>query len=1067
MLLSVLILFGLLRRETKPARHKYQSAFPGLCFFCAAFVCALIANGGQATAAESPGCSAFSGSYNQGGAGGNTTNSYSQVFYAGDQLNVNVISIGPEGSYSLYGGAAGTLASGATTGGTYTVPATGPGITLQIAVFSVSGTDISWSCTPTSSPPTPSATTTSVSSSLNPSNFGRSVAFTAAVGGEIDIPTGTVTFVDQSTSTTLGTSSFSLGMATVTISTLSVGSHTIQATYSGDSINLSSSSTVAQTVNPANLTVTSTPAATTQVGQAYSQTNVASNGAAPYTYAISAGALPAGTSLNSATGTVSGTPTNAGSFSYTVKATDSTTPTALTGTQTLNGTIALGVDTIIFPQPPDTAFTSAPPTLTATATSGIAVSYASNTTGICTVTSSGAITFVSIGSCSITASQSATTNYAAATSITKRFNITAGANTITFPQPPDTVITSAPPTLSATARSGVAPTYTSSSPGVCTVTSAGTIAFISVGACSITATQGATGNYAAATPVTRTFAVLKTTLTVAVRSSSATPSLGASVTFTAAVTGGFSPTGTVGFLDGSTVLATVMLSGGQATYSTTALAVGAHSISVAYSGDGNNLPASSSLLTVTVSKGGTTTALTASSSSSLFASPITLTATVSGHSPTGAVTFKDGSAVLGSVAINSSFKATLTVSTLSVGAHSIVAIYNGDGNNLASSSSPLAISITRPNPATDPDVQGLVTAQATAATHFAQAQSDNVVRRLESLHEDDTPFFSNGIAFDNLSNPAPNALGDTQDPLARDPAFVAIDKASHDGAPAPSMALPPFAIWTAGAVMYGSTDVLGAPQSPNNHFTTSGVTAGVDGRLMNDLKAGFAVGFGADRTSVGADGTTSRATNVSGAAYASYHAYGSLFVDGLIGYGEASFQSNRFVSLPGLFEAGSRSGSEFYGAMIFTSEQKWDSWRFAPYARAEFIDATLDPYTEQGDPTWALSYARAAMHELSSVAGFRVAYDFDMGWGTLSPTLRAEYSHAFDSDMTQVLSYADTPGVNYSFALAALGENTASGALGLIARSKSGLSAEIEYQYWSAGAAQQAQGLRCSLNIPF
>jgi hypothetical protein len=84
------------------------------------------------------------------------------------------------------------------------------------------------------------------------------------------------------------------------------------------------------------LRITPTASATTQVGQAYSQTNVASAGTTPYTYSVSAGTLPAGTTLNTATGTVSGTPTTAGAFSYTIKVTDSTSSIA---TQATSGTI--------------------------------------------------------------------------------------------------------------------------------------------------------------------------------------------------------------------------------------------------------------------------------------------------------------------------------------------------------------------------------------------------------------------------------------------------------------------------------------------------------------------------------------------------------------------------------------------------------------------------------------------------------------------------------------------------------------------------------------------------------
>ncbi len=100
------------------------------------------------------------------------------------------------------------------------------------------------------------------------------------------------------------------------------------------------------------LTLTSTASAMSQVGQAYSQTNVASGGTTAYSYSLSAGSLPAGTTINTSTGTVSGAPTAAGAFSYTIKATDSGSPQQ-TATQTTSGTIigtpALTLTTAISP----------------------------------------------------------------------------------------------------------------------------------------------------------------------------------------------------------------------------------------------------------------------------------------------------------------------------------------------------------------------------------------------------------------------------------------------------------------------------------------------------------------------------------------------------------------------------------------------------------------------------------------------------------------------------------------------------------------------------------------------
>ena len=79
------------------------------------------------------------------------------------------------------------------------------------------------------------STTTSLRSSLNPSNVGQSVTFSAKVTSQgSGTPTGTVTFTDGST--TLGSSSLnSSGVATLTTSTLAIGTHNIKANYGGDS----------------------------------------------------------------------------------------------------------------------------------------------------------------------------------------------------------------------------------------------------------------------------------------------------------------------------------------------------------------------------------------------------------------------------------------------------------------------------------------------------------------------------------------------------------------------------------------------------------------------------------------------------------------------------------------------------------------------------------------------------------------------------------------------------------------------------------------------------------------
>jgi uncharacterized repeat protein (TIGR01451 family) len=95
------------------------------------------------------------------------------------------------------------------------------------------------------------ATTTAIASSANPSTFGQSITFTATVAGVSGpgTPTGKVTFLDGQT--VLGTSPLNAsGVAELSTSTLSAGSHTITGSYGGDvAFQPSISAPLAQVVN--------------------------------------------------------------------------------------------------------------------------------------------------------------------------------------------------------------------------------------------------------------------------------------------------------------------------------------------------------------------------------------------------------------------------------------------------------------------------------------------------------------------------------------------------------------------------------------------------------------------------------------------------------------------------------------------------------------------------------------------------------------------------------------------------------------------------------------------------
>src|SRR5206468_3328437 len=102
---------------------------------------------------------------------------------------------------------------------------------------------------------------------------------------------------------------------------------TVQATDSSTGTGpFSQSKAYSQTRRAPTIALGPASLATAQVGMSYSDTIAATGGTAPYTYAVSSGTLPAGLTL-AADGTLSGTPTEGGSFSFTVQATDSSTGT--------------------------------------------------------------------------------------------------------------------------------------------------------------------------------------------------------------------------------------------------------------------------------------------------------------------------------------------------------------------------------------------------------------------------------------------------------------------------------------------------------------------------------------------------------------------------------------------------------------------------------------------------------------------------------------------------------------------------------------------------------------------
>ena len=209
---------------------------------------------------------------------------------------------------------------------------------------------------------------------------------------------------------------------------------------------------------------------------------------------------------------------------------------------TLLVTVMAASQTITFGALANKTFGSAPFNVTATASSGLAVSFVSTTLPVCTV-SGASVTLVTVGTCTIQASQPGNANYAAAPSVNHNFTVLQGSQTITFNPLPNQAIGSVPPALSATASSGLPVNFTSTTLPVCTV-SGSTLTALAAGTCTVQATQPGDAEYTAAPSVSQHFSITPMGQTITFGSLtdqvfgtpafmvSATASSGLAVTFT-------------------------------------------------------------------------------------------------------------------------------------------------------------------------------------------------------------------------------------------------------------------------------------------------------------------------------------------------------------------------------------------------------------------------------------------------------------------------------------------------------------------------------------------------------
>ncbi len=787
---------------------------------------------------------------------------------------------------------------------------------------------------------------------------------------------------------TLGSGTLPAGLTLSSNGTLS-GTATVEGSFNftvtaTDANSFTAAQAYAVTVAGPNLALPASNLPAGTAGQAYTAAiSPATGGTAPYSYALSAGTLPAGIVLDTATGGLSGTPTVSGSFNFTLTASDSTPSPAAQASRSY--VLTIGAATLVPGQ------TTLPPAVAGTAYSQ-------------TLTASGGVAPYSF----------------AVTSGTLPAGLTLAANGTLSGTPSAEGVSNFTITVTDASAASAAQAYSFSVGSAAPVAVADTAATMDGTAVTVAVTGNDTGTI--------------TAIAIATAPANGTAVVdGLQVIYTP----------TAGFIGTDVLSYTATGSGGTSAATTLTITVNARPVAVsvtaeAVPGEAQQvditrnatggpfvaaavvavLPASAGTATITRVGG----AATASAARASGPSPA---ATAMAEAPTFTLTFTPNPAFVGQATV----QFTLSNAFATSAPASVVF-------NIA----------PRRDPSQDAEVRGLIDAQSESTRRFARAQIDNFQRRLEATHRGGGSF-SNAVSFQPTSHCRQADRGISAQPCSpetqeadndfRDaPEVVSSGTAQGQG---------DLGLWIGGAIRSGSLNRQASSNGVD--FQTDGLSVGADYRVAQSLAIGAGLGWGRDDSDVGNNGSHSKGTAYTMAVYASFHPGKAFFFDTLVGYQLLSYDLRRYVTDDSSLAEGNRDGKQWIASLSTGADLQRDSLQITPYARLDVSRATLDGYSEDGVAPFALRYADMDVATTTGNLGLRLEWRREVSWGRLTPQLRVEYQRDFQGRGDATLSYADlSGGPFYRTGQSAFDRNRLMVGIGAALLTEQGLSTRLEYR---------------------
>ncbi len=627
----------------------------------------------------------------------------------------------PIGSVSLTDGPAllATLSLDSTGHATYSLSTLTVGTHILKASFSGDATNAASQSPLLSQTVTQVPTSVILVASANPAIAGANLRLTATLSAPATAInsgalSGSITFTEGAT--LLGSIPVSgSGVATLDLSSLTVGQHSIFAHYTGNvNFGASSSAALSEGVQLAGTSVQLSSSSPTSIaGSAFTLTAIVSGtgGIPTGTVTFLDGSSPFGTATVNGSGQANLRVTSLSAGSHILTASFGGDPSdERSSSSSFTEIIQQAVTSISLAPNVNPSIAGVSLTILSSLTSNgsiptgqITLREGSTTLASSLINITGGSTFnlhaITAGTHNLVATYAGDADHAASSATlvqvvqqgTSAINVASSRNPGIFA---GSVILSARVTGSGNQPTG-AVTFTdgSTSLGTANVDLAGnaslSIASLSIGDHIITVNYAGDLTHTAATPSSLIQRVQQTTATAL--TSSANPVIvGAPLRLVANVTGGSgaSVTGTVSFTDGGTLLGSSTIdANGSASLTLSTLFAGTHLILASYIGDATSQASISTALAQPVNSAGTTVTVTSSANPTVVGSTLTLTAAVtsSGKAPTGTVTFLDGAIALGTVSTSNGI-AILTTATLTAGQHAIVARYGGDSGTDVSTS---------------------------------------------------------------------------------------------------------------------------------------------------------------------------------------------------------------------------------------------------------------------------------------------------------------------------------------------------------------------------------------------